>query len=572
MKIICFILALITTKALPYFLNMTSINNIFLIPIIAFLYLFYKRQYPRINKRKGIFAFLFSLLFSLCYVLGKYFEINKTVFDFISLENIYYLFSLGIFVFNITIFIYSKLETGQFTNKLNLLEKKKTYIFIFLLFIITLLPSYLALFPGLVTVDSYDQLSMISTDSFTAHHPLIHTLLLMVFYNLGITFNNPNLGIALLSFFQMCLLSLAFTYVVYKIYYYTKNKYIVLFSILFFILCPINSILMMYMTKDIIFSALFLIFFVMSFDFIIDNKYSKKNSVVYLIIGILMCLFRNQGVYVVIFTLIFTLIFYRKKKFILLLILIPVLTIGVNKTLMIITDASSTKTAEMFSVPIQQLARAYNLNKESFTKEQLDTLYNYLPKKSLVTYIPEIADPVKKDFNNNYFKKDKLSFIKLWFSIGLKNKTNYVDSFLYGSYGYFYLDVKMPHWGDLFPYHDSGNKAAREKFGIKEQSYLKDLKSEKEKDILRADYQNDFLLGLLASPALPFILLSFNIIYCFYKRIYKLLVPLAFIFGMWGTLILGPVISIRYIYPLMLCVPFLAVLPIFFFNINKTND
>ena len=568
MEIICLILALFTAFKAPYYLNMTSINNVFIILIAVCLYYFYKRQIVRISKRKGIFAFVFSFLFSLAYTIGKYFEQYKTIDGFNFLGNYLNLVALTIFIFFITILIYTKLETSNLINRSKALEKKKNYLFLFGIFLLVLLPSYLALFPGIVTVDGLAQLYMAFNDSFTAHHPLIHTLLLNLFYSFGNLFNNPNLGIALLSFLQMSLLALAFTYTIYIIYKYTKNKYLTIISIAFFIICPINSILMMYMTKDIIFSVFFLLFFDYTLIILLDRPITKRPYIIYLILGILMCLFRNQGIYIVVFSLLFTIIFYRSKKLILVLILIPLMTMGINKSLILITNAKSVKTAEMLSVPIQQLARAYNLNPDSFTNEDKKILYKYIKKESLNDYIPEISDPVKAKFNNNYFKKDKISFIKLWLSIGLRNKTNYLDSFLYGNYAYFYLDAKLPHWGTLLPYNDTGTIRAEELFDIKSSSYLSDLKEEKELDILNALYQDDFLQGITGSPALGFIMLLFCVIYCFYKRNYRLLVPLSLILGMWGTIILGPVISIRYAYPLILCVPTLISVPFF---VNK-ND
>ena len=59
--------------------------------------------------------------------------------------------------------------------------------------------------------------------AFTAHHPLIHTLLLNGFYYFGNLLNNSNLGIALLAFLQMSLLALTFTYTIYIIYKYYLN-------------------------------------------------------------------------------------------------------------------------------------------------------------------------------------------------------------------------------------------------------------------------------------------------------------------------------------------------------------
>lgn len=567
-KIICLILALFTAVKAPYYLNMTSINNVFIIPIVVCLYYFYKRQILRISKRKGIFAFVFSFLFSFTYTIGKYFEQYKTIDGFNSLDNYLNLGALIIFIFFFTILIYTKLETSNLINISKVLEKKKNYLFLFAIFLIFLLPSYLALFPGIITVDGFEQLYMNYNGAFTAHHPLIHTLLLNGFYYFGNLLNNSNLGIALLAFLQMSLLALTFTYTIYIIYKYTKNKYLTIISIAFFIICPINSILMMYMTKDIIFSVLFLLFFDYTLIIILERPIIKRPYIIYLILGILMCLFRNQGIYVVVFSLLFAIAFYRSKKLILVLILIPLVTMGINKSLILITNAKSVKTAEMLSVPIQQLTRAYSLNPDSFTNQEKKILYKYIGKESLKDYIPEISDPVKAKFNNDYFKKDKILFFKLWLSIGLSNKTIYIDSFLYGNYAYFYLDAKLPHWGTLLPYNDTGTVRAAELFNITSSSYFNDLKEEKELDILNAAYQDDFLQGITGSPALGFIMLLFGAIYCFYKRSYRFLVPLSLILGMLGTIILGPVISIRYAYPLILCVPTLLSIP---FLLNKMD-
>ena len=217
MKIICLILALFTSFKVPYYLNMSSINNVFIILITVCLYYFYKRQIVRISKRKGVFAFTFSFLFSIAYTIGKYFEQYKTIDGFNFLGNYLNLVALNIFIFFITILIYTKLETSNLINRSKALEKKKNYLFLFGIFLLVLLPSYLALFPGIVTVDGLAQLYMAFNNTFTAHHPLIHTLLLNLFYSFGNLFNNPNLGIALLSFLQMSLLALAFTYTIYII-------------------------------------------------------------------------------------------------------------------------------------------------------------------------------------------------------------------------------------------------------------------------------------------------------------------------------------------------------------------
>ena len=45
-----------------------------------------------------------------------------------------------------------------------------------------------------------------------------------------------------------------------------------------------------------------------------------------------------------------------------------------------------------------------------------------------------------------------------------------------------------------------------------------------------------------------------------WKKKYRNLFPLLLIFGYWGTLLLGPVTSLRYALPLIYCVPRMAEL------------
>ena len=39
------------------------------------------------------------------------------------------------------------------------------------------------------------------------------------------------------------------------------------------------------------------------------------------------------------------------------------------------------------------------------------------------------------------------------------------------------------------------------------------------------------------------------------RRKYKLMLPLLMVFAFWGTMLLGPVLAIRYAFPIIVCVP-----------------
>ena len=63
---------------------------------------------------------------------------------------------------------------------------------------------------------------------------------------------------------------------------------------------------------------------------------------------------------------------------------------------------------------------------------------------------------------------------------------------------------------------------------------------------------------MLFSSGLPFWLLLIFAAYFVYAKKYRYLAPALVIFALWGTLLLGPVVLYRYIYPMMMSVPIMA--------------
>ena len=92
----------------------------------------------------------------------------------------------------------------------------------------------------------------------------------------------------------------------------------------------------------------------------------------------------------------------------------------------------------MLTVPIMQLARVYTYEKESMTKEDIDTLTSYLPEENLNLYTPRVSDLIKVGFNNELYEKDPGSFLNLWAKYLVKHPMTYLNAWLLTSYGYWY--------------------------------------------------------------------------------------------------------------------------------------
>ena len=76
------------------------------------------------------------------------------------------------------------------------------------------------------------------------------------------------------------------------------------------------------------------------------------------------------------------------------------------------------------------------------------------------------------------------------------------------------------------------------------------------------------VISTVSNEAFPFWILVVVASVLLYQRKLKKLLPLLLVFGFWGTMLLGPLIAIRYAYPIIVCVPsMLAVL--YYENNNK---
>ena len=68
-------------------------------------------------------------------------------------------------------------------------------------------------------------------------------------------------------------------------------------------------------------------------------------------------------------------------------------------------------------------------------------------------------------------------------------------------------------------------------------------------------FQSGPMLSVLLNQAFPFWLMLFAAGFAVWKRRAYEILPMMLLLGYWGTLLLGPVVSLRYALPLIYCVP-----------------
>ncbi len=464
------VLAMSINKKMIYDKVMPNINivklsfSLMAILVVAF-YLFYKKY----NKKTSLLKHILAGIFSFCYVIGaSYQEIgsfglvfNSSTLILISLVQLfcYYYLIKTIFCF-IDTFLERKVSI-KINNNNKLVQKFKAHPFLFSVVVILIAWSIymLAFYPLILSKDPSFQIKQFfnvktkyidyviplsNKVNLTNHHPVFHTMLLGTSIKIGRLFGSDNFGLFLYAIMQSITLasSLAFTIS----YLYKRKKSLILsFSLLIiYSLVPMFPFYAMSAVKDTLYTAI-LIFFVMTLLQIVDKKEMETKEYIALgILSVLLYLLRNNGIYIAVLTLIALMIYKRKELLYLSVLLLFILTtyISYDKVLLPALKIPAGSVREQLSVPFQQTARYVKEHEKEIStdeKEKIDKVLGYETLKE--RYNPNLADPVKNQYNKYTTKKELKDYFQVWWKEFLLHPTTYLEATLNNTYGYFYPDT-----------------------------------------------------------------------------------------------------------------------------------
>ena len=537
-----------------------------------------------IDKRLLIISIIMGLYFAFTSVFGAYYEgaskgeryaevLDFTLNQFII--SLKYIPALWFLFFSAVLFIF--IQIPKFYN--NYISRCENYtempkIFnrfykIWLFIFICWLPYFILLYPGYVFWDAKWQIEQLFSGRFNSHHPLFTTLYMYfipLYYKLS---NNGILTIALyVLFFQMIPLSFIYAYMIKKLSnIYNTNKIIVIFLILFTALYPVNPITSILIEKGIIF-IIFLILFMIKTIEIVENKELLKNKwyiIQLIIIGIILCLTRNNIIYGFVLIMPFMLFFakgYRKY----ILISFAGIFIGyvlLNTALIKVTHAEKGAFRESMSMPIQQLSRVYKYHKEELSKDEMIFIEKMVTDtNALNSYVPKSSDLVKFRANSDFFKTKE--FVTGYIKLGLKYPGSYLNSFLIMSSSVYY-PFENSFWqeGIHFGLHNMNEiNTTREDFYKYKQKSIHDFII---KTQLNIKDNNSLMMFIMVNQSFLVYCFLFTFIYFLYIKSYRYNFILLILLGYTATIFLGPVMYFRYFYFLV------AFLPVMIFMLTSNK-
>lgn len=436
------------------------------------------------------------------------------------------------------------------------------WLLLFLSWTLVLLASW----PGIFSYDSGWQLTAFVDGEVTGHHPILHTFLLGICRQAGrAVFGSNNGGAALYSLIQMILMSGMYTCVCYYLRKKRAPEWLQIGTFVFLGFHPTNSLMALCATKDSIFSALFAVLLVQLFE-MAEKREEFFDSVwrqaLFCITAFFFFAFRNNGIHTFVLCIPFFLWSFReywKRMGILLLLCLSLYGLYAGLFYQVL-GIEKGDPREMCSVLMQSAARVYNLDYQGLTEEEKTAFLSVIEEEGMRSYMSRFADPVKAYFNGKKFVQNPGPFLKAWFSAGWRHKKIYIDSFLANTFGYWYPGNSIEdteHGRDYFEYYC---KEFREDIDVVMDSKLPALSEFYRSIGNEASFQKVPVVAASFNLGVYTWLLLFAFLLLLYRQQYGeliLVIPLLMYFL---TTLLGPVVKMRYHYPLIACAPLLIFL------------
>lgn len=344
--------------------------------------------------------------------------------------------------------IISPVYIGEFNGLFNawnkILHSKHNLWLFFVIILLFWLPIVIALYPGTLINDTWGQLAQFiqyfykgnHDGVFSNHHPIFDTLIMgAIITPFGEKLDNWQLGFFVYSFVQELLTAFSFSLTIYYAHRYLKVKSgYVLAMLLFYTLCPIFPISAQTISKDALFSWIYVIFIILFIEALRTQGRVFSNFKYDNLLGLfaILCIItKSVGIYIVTFSLVAVCLFipkYRKYSIATLVCSVVIalgLLTGVKRTLNVAPSGKQ----EMFSVPFQQTARYFKYHSKDVTKAEFNSINVLLDGKNIgKVYNPTNADPVKGYTDRGNYKQYK-NYLVSWFKEGRRHPRTYIAAF-----------------------------------------------------------------------------------------------------------------------------------------------
>lgn len=320
-------------------------------------------------------------------------------------------------------------------------------IFLLVFGIITLIDLmylFFGIYPGILTTDSVTTIRQLMGDeAYNNTMPFWHTLTVQPFVKLGLAvFGDMNAAVACFHVAQILFMAGCFAFVIMTLYQIGAPLWFVVGAFCVYAFQPHNIVYAVTLWKDIPFAGATALFITSLYRLLKDVGNKKENYAVFLLGALGFSLWRTNGWYaflVTVMVMVFLLGRKNKRLLILMTAVLMLCWVLLNPVLALL-GVSETNLVEAFAVPMQQVARVIWEGRE-LTPEEAGLLGEifWLDK------IPQLYDPLTVDpIKFETFRYDQVEHIRanageylgLYLSLGLKYPGDYLKAWIEETKGY----------------------------------------------------------------------------------------------------------------------------------------
>lgn len=310
----------------------------------------------------------------------------------------------------------------------------------------------LALYPGVLTTDSFSTLRQIlGIDGYDNVMPFWHTVTVKIFVKLGLRlFGDINAAVALFHGAQILFMAACFGYVIMTLYQMGLPVVLMAGTFALYALLPHNIVYSVTLWKDIPFAGAAVLLVTALYRILkkIGGR-SWMDWILFCAGAIGFSLWRTNGWYafVVLTVLMLLLTGKRHRKLVVLMLVVVVLCGALIGPVLEAWEVQGTNFVEAFGIPMQQVARVLH-NGRLLTAEDLEMLNQiFLTERTAELYDPLTVDPVKFmtfRYDQVPYLMDHLGeYVKLYLRIGAQYPADYWQAWVDQTRGYWNAGYKF---------------------------------------------------------------------------------------------------------------------------------
>lgn len=402
---------------------------------------------------------------------------------------------------------------------------------------------FLVFYPGSAMNDTINICN--NPSLLTNQHPAMYVYYTYAFYRLGVAIGNPNIGLAILSLFQMICMDYVITYAIRIFHREGASVTLCMLVAVYFGIAPLFSTYAVSAIKDTPFAIAVFLLMVMLYE---DNDFGFR----FWICVFIMAGFRSNGILIAAGTGLIVVMIYKRYRKRLAIIFATSIVAAFLLNLALTPSGVDKLFQEKIGIPLQQVAAVVNKGSD-LTDDQKQYLFRLLPEEKWSDYGTGCVDNIKwnVDFDREFLNETKGQFIDIWLELLPGNIGVYTEAYILNTYGIWGIETRN---GEQYYEKEIYNNS----IGLYQDSPLPRCIAK----IFYTYYCNRFTYRYL-SEGTSFWVMFGMILWLLYERRYTRAVVFTPMAVNFATLMVATPIAFafRYVFTMALIFPFMILMP-----------